>query len=192
MIVKTRAVFIDRDGVVNSLIYRGRGYFVCGKRCEWTAPHSYEEFKIFPFVAQALLILKEMGLLRILVTNQPDVSYGLLSKENHERIMSDVRILGFDDIFVCPHMRDEKCECKKPKSGMLLDATSKWNIDLASSYLVGDTENDMSAAHSASCRFILVRTEYNHQIQTEFETANLLDAGQLIKKLEGGTHNVIC
>ena len=190
---KQPAVFIDRDGVVNPVIDRGDKYVVCGKQCRWTAPYSYEEFKIFSFVAEALAVLKEAGFLLILVTNQPDIAYGLLPKKDYEMIMADVCMLGFDDIFVCPHMRQEKCECKKPKPGMLLEAAGKWDIDLSSSYMVGDTETDMLAANAAGCgKFILVNNTHNSGVTTSLKVENLLYAAFLIKKMKGETRENFC
>lgn len=183
---KRRAVFIDRDGVVNPLIYRGDNHVVQGKICPWTAPYSCAEFEIFPFVSDALRVLGKAGFLRIVVTNQPDVSYGLLPEEDYVRMMAEVRRCAFEDVLVCLHMRDEGCECKKPKPGMLLSAAQKWGIDLARSYMVGDTERDEQAAEAAGCRFILVSAPYNINLKSALRVSNLLEAANLITHLERG------
>lgn len=183
---KQRAVFIDRDGVVNPLIHRGDNHVVQGKICPWTAPYSCVEFGIFPFVSDALRVLGEAGFLRIVVTNQPDVSYGLLSEEDYVRMMAEVRQCAFEDVFVCPHTRDEGCECKKPKPGMLLSAAQKWDIDLERSYMVGDTKSDEQAAEAAGCRFILVSASYNTNLKSAFRVSDLLEAANLIAYLERG------
>lgn len=183
---KKIAVFIDRDGVINDVVDRGSNFFVKGRQVRFTAPYTYGEFNLKPDAGNALDYLKRMGFLRILVTNQPDLAYGLISKEDYERIMSEVFCLGFDDIFVCLHKRDEDCDCKKPKPGMLLQAGSKWNIDFSMSYIIGDAEIDMLAGNAVGCKTILVNSNYNQKVEGDFRAGSLLEAVQLINTLKGG------
>lgn len=102
-----QAVFLDRDGVINDVIDRGENFFVAGKAARFTAPFSYEEFKIKEGVEEAIKKIKNFGWLAILATNQPDIAYGLLPFGEHERIMQDIKMLALDDIYVCFHGRDE-------------------------------------------------------------------------------------
>jgi len=150
--VSNRAVFIDRDGVIVRI-----------KMADGAprAPFRRDEFEILPRVKDGLELLKGLGFLRILVTNQPDVSYGYLTEEEWRWMQDRVEELGFDDVYICRHTRDEGCGCKKPKPGMLISAAKKWDIDLSSSYMVGDTENDIGAARSAGVQVILISTPYN-------------------------------
>ena len=118
----------------------------------------------------------------ILITNQPDVAYGTMKRNDHEKIMSEVRALSFYDIFVCEHGREDGCVCKKPKPGMLLEAAKKHKIDLASSYMVGDTKNDMEAGKSAGCTTILVEQHYNTDAEADIRVKNLCEIVDLLEK----------
>jgi D-glycero-D-manno-heptose 1,7-bisphosphate phosphatase len=174
----TRAVFLDRDGVINrSLIRNGRPY----------APVSLADLEFLPGVAEAIGKLKQAGFKVIVVTNQPDVTAGLLSRDTlaamHERV---TRELGVDDIKVCYHVDQDRCECRKPKPGMLLEAASQWSIDLQQSYLVGDRWNDIEAGRAAGCKTILIRSEYDEQqadkpdavVESLFEASELILSGE--------------
>lgn len=154
---KTRAVFIDRDGVLNDMVERPAGFIVHGKEFRYTAPFSYTEFKLRNGVSVVLGQLSAAGFMRILVTNQPDIRYGMLPIHEHAKIMEDVKKLPLDDIFVCMHGRDDGCECKKPKPGMLLEAARKWGISLEDSWMIGDSKVDVLAGQAAGCKTILVK-----------------------------------
>jgi D-glycero-D-manno-heptose 1,7-bisphosphate phosphatase len=125
-----KAVFLDRDGVINHCVDRGLADIASAK-VRWTAPYRYDEFKLKSGARESLELLGRHGLLRILVTNQPDIAYGNPSPEDHERIMAEIKNLPLNDIFICYHRREEGCVCKKPLTGMLLEAARKWDIDLA-------------------------------------------------------------
>ncbi|HEU0051361.1 MAG TPA: HAD-IIIA family hydrolase [Patescibacteria group bacterium] len=153
---KRRAIFLDRDGVLNDLIDRGENFEVHGKKVRWTAPFSFEEFRLRPDIIEPLNAFQELGFLRVLVTNQPDMAYGLLPQEEYDRIMQAIACLPLDDIFVCPHRRDDDCVCKKPKPGMLFQAAEKWGIELTESYMIGDRMSDMEAGAAARCQSILI------------------------------------
>ena len=147
-----RAVFLDRDGVINANLERnGRP----------VAPTSLAEFRILPGVADAARRLKRAGFLLVIVTNQPDVADGLTAKATVEAMHAEIlRRLPIDDIMVCFHADRDNCSCRKPKPGMLLEAAAKHGIDLAASYLVGDRWRDVRAGHAAGCRTIFVDYGY--------------------------------
>jgi D-glycero-D-manno-heptose 1,7-bisphosphate phosphatase len=176
MISKRQSVFIDRDGVIIDVVDRGENFFVKGKKARWTAPFKYDEFRVKEGVAEALGKIKALGFLLILVSNQPDIAYGTMSKNDSDKMMKKIKKFPFDDIFVCYHGREEGCDCKKPKPGMLLEAQKKWNIDLNSSYMIGDTANDMTAGKAAGCRCILIDAEYNKDVKSDFRAKSLLEA----------------
>jgi D-glycero-D-manno-heptose 1,7-bisphosphate phosphatase len=139
-----KAVFLDRDGVINrSLVRDGKPF----------APVRLEEFEILPGVAESLLRLRAAGFLNVVVTNQPDISTGkqrpAVLAEMHARLMGE---LAIDAIRVCPHVETDNCACRKPRPGMLLDAARELGIDLASSYMVGDRWRDVAAGQQAGCR----------------------------------------
>jgi D-glycero-D-manno-heptose 1,7-bisphosphate phosphatase len=173
MEAKKRALFIDRDGVINDIVYRGEDFSVAGKKVRHTSPYSFEEFRLKSGVSDVLKKVKEKGYLCILVTNQPDIKYGLLSSHDHEMIMNEVRKLPLDDIYVCYHTRFDNCDCKKPKPGMLLEAAKKWNIDLASSIMLGDTESDSLAGKQAGCRTVILDEDYNKSVSSDYRIPKL-------------------
>jgi transaldolase len=147
-----RAVFLDRDGVLNCALVRdGRPY----------PPATLDEFEILPGVAEALRALDDAGFLLIVATNQPDVARGLQRREvveaMHRRLLDE---LPLDDITVCYETDESRSACYKPKPGMLLEAARKLGIDLASSYMVGDRWRDVGAGKAAGCFTIFIDRGY--------------------------------
>jgi len=168
-----KAVFIDRDGVVVKTIKR-EGFVIP------TAPFSCSEMEFFENISCALELLHANDFLLILVTNQPDIAYGYITQGDWEKIHKEVQKLAFDDIFICFHRKNDGCECKKPKPGMLLTAQKKWNIDMTSSFMVGDTDNDTIAGSAAGCRTIIVDAPYNQSVSSDFRVLSLFEAAHLV------------
>ncbi len=153
--VGRRAVFLDRDGVINRAVVRdGKPY----------PPDSVEQLEILPGVADALLRLRAAGFLNIVVTNQPDVATGKQRREvveaMHDRLGT---ALAIDGIEVCYHVDADACACRKPKAGMLLKAAADHGIDLARSSLVGDRWRDVGAAHAAGCHAYFIDCGYREK-----------------------------
>ena len=147
-----RAVFLDRDGVVNRAVVReGKPY----------PPPSLSDLRLLPGVREACRLLREAGFALVLVTNQPDLARGKASAaevgEMHARLK---RFLQLDDVRVCPHDDQAQCDCRKPSPGLLLDAARAANIDLKSSFMVGDRWRDMEAGRRAGCQTIFVDYGY--------------------------------
>ncbi len=117
-----------------------------------------------PGVREACRKLREAGFALILITNQPDIARGVIAEnevaEMHARLQ---RYLQLDDIRVCPHDDSAGCDCRKPKPGLLLDAAKTWNIDLGSSYLVGDRWRDVEAGQRAGCRPLFIDYGYRER-----------------------------
>jgi len=167
-----RAIFLDRDGVVNKVIVDNE---------KPLSPRKFDEFELLPMVAEAIDLFKEIGYLNIIITNQPDIARGRMNSEELEKMHKLIReSLSIDDILVCSHDDGDKCHCRKPKPGMLLDAASKWNIDLKKSYLIGDTWKDMEAAKSVGCKFFLIDMPYNRDIKNEHRVKDLTEALNVI------------
>lgn len=181
MALLKKAIFIDRDGVINEVVDRGDNFSVGGQLVRWTAPYRYDEFKFRPGAVEALKNIQNLDFLKILVTNQPDARYGMAAHSEIDRIMSEVKKLPIDDVFVCFHTREDGCECKKPKPGMLYAAAEKWGINLSDSYFIGDTKNDMIPGKEAGCKTILIDAPYNQETISDFRVANLTEAAELIK-----------
>ncbi len=147
-----RAVFLDRDGVLNrALVRAGKPY----------PPRGLGELEILPGVPEALARLREVGYLLIVVTNQPDVARGTQRREAVEEINCTLAArLPLDDIRVCYHDERDGCTCRKPCPGLLLQAADQWPIDLAASYMVGDRWKDIEAGRRAGCRTVLIDYQY--------------------------------
>ena len=143
-----RAVFLDRDGVLNRLVARNG---------QSVSPRTLAEFALLPGVRSAVEALQCASLLVIVVTNQPDLARGTLTaaelERMHDRLLKAVPI---DAIYVCPHDDRDGCSCRKPKPGLLRRASLDWNIRLETSFLVGDTWKDIAAGKAACCATIQV------------------------------------
>jgi len=175
--MKNKAIFIDRDGVINRVIMRD------GKP---SSPWKLEEFEILPDVKECLKAFKKMGFLNIIFTSQPDISRGSLKMEELKKMHKVIsETLLVDEIKFCPHDDKDNCSCRKPKPGLILDAVKKWSIDLDKSYVVGDSWKDIGAGKSAGCKTFLLRREYNKNYQKDydFEISNLKQMVEIIKKL---------
>jgi len=151
-----RAIFLDRDGVLNrAIVVEGRPY----------PPANLAEFEILPGVVEACTKLRKAGFLLIVVTNQPDVARGTQKREVVEAIndalLSKVPI---DQFRVCYHDDGDQCSCRKPLPGLLTDAAREWQIDLSASYIVGDRWKDIESGRRAGCNTILVESDYDETI----------------------------
>lgn len=164
-----KAVFLDRDGVINKLITRD------GKA---QAPYTLEEFDLYPGVIEACLEFKKLNYLIIVVTNQPDVARGWVSIESVKLINNKIKeMLPIDDIKICYHTNIDNCACRKPMPGMLLEAALEWKIDLKQSFMFGDRYGDISAGIKAGCKTILVGagdSQGNHP-DPHYKVASLFD-----------------
>ena len=151
--VLRRAVFLDRDGVLNETVRRsGRPY----------PPANAAELRICAGAEAACAALHDAGFLLIGATNQPDVSRGRTSLATVTAI-NDVLVdrLGLQEIRVCPHDDGEDCGCRKPKPGLLTTAARDFDIDLGSSIMVGDRWKDVAAGDAAGCRTVFIDRGYD-------------------------------
>ena len=168
-----KAVFLDRDGVINRpVIVEGKPY----------PPRAVAEFEFLPGVDQACEDLKNAGFLLVVVTNQPDIGRGILKKDVveaiHEMMMQRLPI---DRVEVCYHAGaefGEACECRKPKPGMLINAAAALDIDLARSFMVGDRWRDVDCGKRAGCKTIFIDWGYDEILreQPDCTATNLTEA----------------
>jgi len=147
-----KAVFLDRDGVINrALVREGKPY----------PPATPAELEILPGTGDALARLKELGYLLIVVTNQPDVARGKQSREAVQEIHEILgRQLPVDRFLACYHDDADGCSCRKPKPGLLLKAAREHGIDLGQSFLIGDRWRDIDAGLAAGCRTVWIDYGY--------------------------------
>ena len=173
-----KAIFLDRDGVINNIIVNKGLPF---------SPSKFEEFKILPGVRESITKLKKLNFYCILVTNQPDVSRGKIKKEIVDKMNEYVKKeLDLNDVFVCFHDDKDNCQCRKPKPGLILDATKKWNINLEKSYMIGDRWKDIDAGTKSGCKTIFIDNKYNESIKSKpnFVSKDLLNAVKIIEQNE--------
>jgi len=168
----SRAVFLDRDGVLNPLEHRnGRP----------RAPVSLETFQLYPWAAECVGRLRAAGYVCVVVTNQPEVATGELAPEVLEAIHARLRReTGVDGIYACPHRDEHGCECRKPKPGMLLRAAKEHGIDRSASFLVGDRWRDIGAGEAAGCVTVLVAGSDEPGGNPRYRVNDLRDAVDLI------------
>jgi D-glycero-D-manno-heptose 1,7-bisphosphate phosphatase len=169
-----RAVFLDRDGVLNNS-FRIDGVPI--------PPRTVSEFSLIDGVVEAVDRLRAAEFVLIVVTNQPDVARGTQSVDvieaMHEHLRSTLKI---DDIVTCFHDDLDACECRKPKPGMLTDAMIRHGIDPSQSFMVGDRWRDVTAGRLAGCTTILVGSEWDAPMPDppDFRARDLRDAAGLI------------
>jgi D-glycero-D-manno-heptose 1,7-bisphosphate phosphatase len=146
--VSGRAVFLDRDGVLNAALERdGRPH----------PPTGPDELAILPGVPAALAELRRAGFLLLVVTNQPDVARGATTASAVEAIHAALRAaLPLDGIYCCFHDDGDRCLCRKPAPGLLVEAARAWDVDLSRSFMVGDRWRDTEAGLAAGCRTVFV------------------------------------
>jgi D-glycero-D-manno-heptose 1,7-bisphosphate phosphatase len=186
----SKAVFIDRDGVINQKPREGE-YIT-----------SWDDFHILPGVAGAIALLKKAGYAVIIVTNQRSVAKGLIAiaelEEIHARMRESLALSGatLDGIYYCPHDYESQCKCRKPAPGMLLVAAHALGLDLGSSWMVGDSDIDIQAGKNAGCKTarVVVPSEKKLAADKDAENSNraevtassLLDSVQQILKWDAG------
>jgi len=168
-----KAVFLDRDGVINKTVQR---------RGAARAPQDFSEFAWVDGVHAALATLHLRGYLLLVCTNQPDVARGWQSRDQveafHRHILDALPIAR---VYACFHDAADNCECRKPKPGMLLTGGQEFAVDFAQSYMVGDRSSDIDAGRAAGCRTIFLRhpgdavlvSGADYQIQSLAELAQI-------------------
>ncbi len=147
-----RAIFLDRDGVINyPIVLLGKPY----------APKFFDEFVLYPDAIKSLQEFRLKGYVLVVVTNQPDIGHGLIDMSEiiqmHQYLEKYIEI---ELIQICPHKQDEGCLCRKPKAGMLFDAAKRMNIDLPNSWLIGDRISDIQAGNQGGVNTIFIDRGY--------------------------------
>jgi len=162
-----KAVFLDRDGVINK------------KRDDYVK--TIKELQIFDSVAKPIKKLKENGFLVIVVTNQSAINRGLTTHDNineiHLKIQQHLHQNGVlvDQFYYCPHTPQDNCDCRKPKPGLLLKAINELKIEPRISWMIGDSDSDIEAAKSIECNTIKIdeKTDLNQAVEIILNSGNL-------------------
>ena len=195
-----RAVFLDRDGVINAYAYNPEFGTV-------DSPANPDEFALLPGAGQAITKLNEAGLLAIVVSNQPGIAKGRFTLKLLEAMTEKMKRLvagaggRLDAVYYCPHHPEGTidgyrlaCQCRKPSPGLLHQAAREWGIDLGQSYMVGDGVVDVLTGRQAGTRTVFVSPRKGY-ILSELERQNawpdliaghLPQAVELIKVVENG------
>lgn len=174
------AVFLDRDGtLIRTAVRNGVPH----------PPRTLDAVEVLPGVPEALARLKGAGLLLIVVTNQPDVCRGTIDRATVEEIHAHLqRCLPLDAVWCCYHDDPDNCTCRKPRPGMLVDAATRFGLDLHRCFMVGDRWRDIEAGRRAGCLTVLLRQPYSepHRVRPDFEVAALSEAADIILRYVEG------
>jgi D-glycero-D-manno-heptose 1,7-bisphosphate phosphatase len=180
--MKARAIFLDRDGVINV----NRSDYV----------KSWDEFDFLPNALTALRILAASDFRVIVTTNQAAIARGLVTEETvraiHAQMIAQVEGAGgrIDAVYFCPHHPDDKCGCRKPQPGLFVQAARDFEIDLARSFVVGDAFSDVAAALAIGAQPILVMTGRGREQHVEM-IANNHAGHQIADDLRGAVEWIL-
>lgn len=169
-----RAVFLDRDGVINR------------KAPEGEYVTRWDNFELLPGVAEAISSVNRAGWSVIVVTNQRCIAKGLVTAEEveaiHRRMREQLAKMGarVDGVYYCPHDREPACSCRKPEPGLLLAAARDFAIDLQASWVVGDSETDVEAGRRAGCRTVRIMADTGHPNRGDVVARSLFEACQAL------------
>ena len=171
-----KAIFLDRDGVINR------------KLPEDAYVRNPAEFEFLPGVMEALAVMKDLGFLLVVTTNQRGIGRGLMTDGDleavHRHMLSELEkhCVALDGVYYCPHDLFEQCGCRKPEPGMILAACNDLRVDLSRSYMVGDSPSDVAAGQRAGTRTVRIGAAQDGDADMVF--VNLLDFAHF---LEGST-----
>src|SRR5438552_8125673 len=171
-------VFIERDGVLN-MVRVERQHQVC--------PVTLEKMHVNTAAVPFLAKLQTAGLVLIATTNQPGISRGYQNRREMDRMHDLLRkTFALDDFLVCPHDETDRCPCRKPKPGLLVEAAFKWHLDLDRSFVISDKWQDAEAARTAGCTSLLLQSPWIGNVHRDFVLADFEAAVNKILQLKAG------
>src|SRR2546425_1474666 len=171
-----RAVFIERDGILNEVGVGPKNPIV---------PLTLEEFRIKKEAEPSLKKLKKAGFVLIVTSNQPGLSRGYQSRRELDRMHDLVkRCFPIDDLMICPHDESDHCPCRKPRPGLLIEAAFKWHLNLDHSFVISDKWQDAEAARTAGCTSLLLKSPYVGQVHHDFVLSDLETIVEKILRLK--------
>lgn len=175
----SRAVFFDRDGVLNhSTMRAGKPH----------PPSHVGELRVWDDAKESVRLVVEAGFLPVIVTNQPDVARGTQRLETVAEINGEVaRQTGITEVYTCYHDDADDCACRKPKPGLMLRAAADLGLDLSRSYLIGDRVKDIEAGRAAGCVTVFIDLQYPEtaiDVGAELRASSLREAVDWILERE--------
>ena len=163
-----KGLFLDRDGVINKLV-------------DNRPPWKISEIFIYEEIKDIINYSRSLDYIPIVITNQPDAARGDITYDLLNKINSSIcKKLNLNNCYICDHPYDGVCECRKPKPGMILQASKDINIDLHKSYMIGDREKDIEAGRRAGCKTISISES---QIAADYKVKNHNQLLKLLKKI---------
>ena len=182
------AVFFERDGILN---------LARTERQSQVSPRNLDEFIINADAIEPLKALHEAGFLLLATTNQPGISRGYQSRREldlmHMRLM---KTFPLEEILLCAHDEMDRCNCRKPQAGLLLEAGFKYQLSLDHSFVISDKWQDAQAAHIAGCTSLLLQSRWNGSGHHDFIMPDLASAVSKVLQLHNspsltGAHQLV-
>ena len=171
-----KVVFLDRDGVLNALVERD------GKM---VSPRLFKDFRILDGVNDAIAELRRQNFELVVVTNQPDISRGLMMQSELDLMTKAVFALGVHHVFICPHSDEDSCLCRKPKPGLLTQYLALLDCKPTELWMIGDREVDIAAGLAIGANTVLVGLgAFESNTRQHFGVSNLFEAVQLMTALK--------
>lgn len=171
--MENKAIFLDRDGTINV----DKGY-----------THKIEDLKFIPSFIEGLRKLAKSGYKFIILTNQSGIGRGYYKEEDyfafrdemHKRLKEQGILITAE--YFCPHLSENNCNCRKPKSGMLEQAAKDFNLDLKQCWAIGDSSRDIQAGKNVGCKTVQVMTgeEKTPTLSADFVARNMIEAADYI------------
>jgi D-glycero-D-manno-heptose 1,7-bisphosphate phosphatase len=185
-----KAVFLDRDGVINELIFNE-------KTGEFEPPHSVEELKLYDFSIKALKKISEKEFKLFLISNQPDYAKGKAELKNIQAVHDELHNIlishgiTFERYYYCYHHPEgihpeyaKECDCRKPKPFFILNAIKEFNLDKKNIWIIGDRDTDILCGLNAGVKTILIKNKlsenYQGKVSPDFITNDLKEASEII------------
>jgi D-glycero-D-manno-heptose 1,7-bisphosphate phosphatase len=172
--MKRPAIFLDRDGVISRATLRERKPY---------PPRSLAELEILPGVPVALQALKAGGYCLVVVTNQPDIARGVVTRTTVDSINGWLSsVLPLDAILTCAHDDADRCQCRKPLPGLITQAAREMGLECAASYMIGDRWRDIEAGRRAGCKTFFIDCGYDERAPQsyDFRVGSLPEAARII------------
>ena len=192
-----KAIFIDKDGVINENLYEVDGVIM--------SPATLDQVRILDYVKEGIDKLKEDVFKIVIITNQPGLAFGYISIDNFNKISEFLKKeLGIDAIYFCPHHPTKgkvgeyvkKCECRKPSPFLLHKACKEMNLDVGGSYMVGDSLSDIQTGKAGgvkktfligAIREDIIQIQHTKGIFPDYTCKNLLEVANKIREIENNS-----